>query len=87
MSRYWPGTHGQVALTKNDEDPNGMKLIESHVFYRQLEGFMPSAAFWPLDRNGSSPTPSYAGPSLLAATPTMLSGTQRIDTAVYWGLT
>jgi Magnesium chelatase, subunit ChlI len=48
---------------------------------------MPCDAFWQLDRNGSNPTPSHAGPSLLAATPTMLRGTQRIDTAVYWSLT
>jgi hypothetical protein len=47
----------------------------------------PWAAFWQLDRNGSNPTPSHAGPSLLAAIPTMLRGTQSIDTAVYWSLT
>jgi hypothetical protein len=48
---------------------------------------MPWATFWPLDRNGSNPTPSHAGPRVLAATPTMLRGTQRIDTAVHWSLT
>jgi len=48
---------------------------------------MPWAAFWQLDRDGSNPTPSLASPSLLAATPTMLRGMQRIDTAVYWSLT
>jgi hypothetical protein len=48
---------------------------------------MPSAAFWPLDRHGSNPTPSHASPSVRAAPPTMLRGTQRIDTAVYWSLT
>ena len=48
---------------------------------------MPWAVFWQLDRNGSNPTPSHAGPSLLAATPTRLRGTQSIDTAVYCSLT
>ena len=47
---------------------------------------MPWAASWPLDRNGLNPTPSHAGPSLLAATPTMLRGTLGIDMAVYWSL-
>jgi hypothetical protein len=55
--------------------------------YRPLEGFVPWAAFWPLDRNGPNLTSSHAGPSLLAATPTILRGTQSLDTAVYWSLT
>jgi hypothetical protein len=48
---------------------------------------MPWAAFGPLDRHGSNPTPSHASPSVRAATPTMLRGTQNLDTAVYWSLT
>jgi hypothetical protein len=46
--------------------------------------WQPSGSSIAMDRN---PTPSHAGPSVLAATPTMLRGTQDIDMAVYWSLT
>jgi hypothetical protein len=58
--------------------PQGILRRRDTRFYRQLEGFMPWAAFWPLDRNGSNPTLSHAGPSLLMATLTMLRPTQLI---------
>jgi hypothetical protein len=67
--------------------PQGILRRRDTRFYRQLAGFMPWAAFWQLDRKRSNPTPSHAGPSVLAATPTLLRGTQRIDTAVYSSLT
>jgi hypothetical protein len=55
--------------------------------YRQVEGFVSWSAFWQLDRHGSNPMPSHAGPSVLEAILTILRGTQSIDTAVYWSLT
>jgi hypothetical protein len=54
--------------------------------YRQLEEVMPWATFWQLNRNGSSPTASDAGPSLREAIPTMLRGRQSLNIAAYWSL-
>src|SRR5215472_16148167 len=51
--------------------------------YCSLEGFVPCAARWQLDRNGSHPTPSHAGPRVLAALATRLRGAQRMDRAAY----
>jgi hypothetical protein len=57
----------QPTVTENGTDPGCWVLREWHAanrkpfFYRPLEGFMPSAVFWPLDRHASNPTTSHAG--------------------------
>jgi len=68
-------------------DPNGIQLVESSFLVDSERNSSLGVAFWQFDRNRSNPTPSHAGPSVRAATTTMLRGTQIIDTAVYWSLT